>query len=122
MSILTYYHRQHGEEKPLVWLHGQIRTPPLGTKARIEMGYNLRLLQQGAMLGMPRSRPMKSIGRACHELRARDAGVNWRLIYRVDDDAIVVVGVFAKTSRPAAERIVNICRRRLALYDAAAKG
>jgi len=122
MSILTYTHRPHGEGKPLVWLHDQIKTPPLSRDVRIEMGYNLRLLQQGAMLGMPRSRPMKSIGRACYELRARDAGVNWRLIYRVDDDAIVIVGVFAKTSRAAAERIIDICRRRLALYDTAAKG
>jgi phage-related protein len=122
MSILTYSRRRHGEEKPLVWLHGQIKTPPLGTKARIEMGYNLRLLQQGAMLGMPCARPMRTIGRACYELRARDAGVHWRLMYRVDDDAIVIVGVFSKTSQATAERIIDICRRRLALYDAAAKG
>jgi len=122
MSILTYSCRQHGVEKPLVWLHGQITTPPLGTKARIEMGYNLRLLQQGAMLGMPCARPVRTTGRGCYELRARDAGVNWRLMYRVADDAIVILGVFAKTSRATAERIVDICRRRLALYDAAAKG
>ena len=29
----------------MVWLHGEIKTPPLSSKARIEVGYLLRLLQ-----------------------------------------------------------------------------
>ncbi len=33
-------------EKPLVWLHGQIKTPPFSEEARIEAGYLLGRLQQ----------------------------------------------------------------------------
>jgi len=32
-------------DKPLVWLHGEINTPPFSRAARIEAGYLLRLLQ-----------------------------------------------------------------------------
>jgi hypothetical protein len=30
---------------------------------------------------------MTAIGPRCHELRAQDAGVTWRIVYRIDDDA-----------------------------------
>jgi len=43
-------------EKPLVWLHGQIKTPPFSEEARIEAGYLLGRLQQGESLGLPHSR------------------------------------------------------------------
>ena len=59
-------------EKVLVWLHGEIKTPPLSENARIEAGYLLRKLQQGELLSMPTSRPMSSIGNHCHELRIVD--------------------------------------------------
>ena len=59
-------------DKPLVWLHGEIKTPPFGTTTRLEAGCLLRQLQQGAKLSMPLSRPMPSIGAHCHELRIDD--------------------------------------------------
>jgi hypothetical protein len=34
-------------EKPLIWLHGEIKTPPLSSAARIEAGYLLPKLQMG---------------------------------------------------------------------------
>lgn len=42
---------------------------------------------------MPDSRPMPVIGRRVHELRIDDAerSVSWRIVYRIDDDAILVV-------------------------------
>ena len=43
---------------------------------------------------MPQSRPMPSIGANCHELRVRDAEQNWRIIYRIDDDAIILNSKF----------------------------
>jgi len=58
--------------KPLVWLHGEVRTPPFSAEARIEAGYLLRLLQKGEKLSMPHSRQMQSIGTRCHELRIVD--------------------------------------------------
>jgi len=47
-----------GKDKPLVWLHGEIRTPPLSSAARTETGFLLRRLQKGELLSMPHSRPM----------------------------------------------------------------
>jgi hypothetical protein len=73
--------------KPLVWLHGEVKTPPFTLTARIEAGFLLRQLQQGEHLGLPHSRPMKlsfktdpSIGTHCHELRIRDQDKNWRIV------------------------------------------
>jgi len=103
--------------KPLVWLRGEIKTPPFSSAARLEAGYLLRRLQQGDVLSMPRSRPMPAIGPRCHELRIKDIDSDWRIIYRVDSDAIVVADVFAKTTRRTPVRVVEDSRRRLRLYD-----
>ena len=70
-------------------------------EARIEAGTLLRLLQGGASIGLPHSRPMPSIGRRCHELRIPDEDVTWRIIYRTDSDAIVIAEVFAKKTGKA---------------------
>jgi phage-related protein len=60
---------------------------------------------------------MPSIAPRCHELRIPDETVTWRLLYRVDNDAIVIADVFSKKSpRTPAEVIAN-CRRRLRHYD-----
>jgi hypothetical protein len=32
------------QDKPLVWLRGEIKTPPLSTNARLEAGFLLRQL------------------------------------------------------------------------------
>ena len=69
------------EDKPLVWLHGEIKTPPFSPAARIEAGVLLRRLQRGEQLSIPHSRPMPSIGPWCHELRINDADAMWRIIY-----------------------------------------
>jgi phage-related protein len=82
--------------KPLVWLEGEVESPPFSKAARLEAGFLLRRLQQGEKLAVPQSRPMPSIGRRCHELRIRDKKDTWRIIYRVDSDAIVVAEVFSK--------------------------
>jgi hypothetical protein len=55
-----------------MWLHGEVRTPPLSGAARIEAGVLLRRLQRGVSLSLPQSRPMPSIGKRCHELRITD--------------------------------------------------
>ena len=86
-------------DKPLVWLHGEISTPPFSKAARVEAGYLLRMLQKGETLPMPHSRPMPTIGARCHELRIVDETVTWRIIYRMDPDAIVLLEVFDKKSK-----------------------
>ena len=85
--------------------------------ARRETGFLLRRLQHGEHLGLPHSRPMPIIGLRCHELRVNDARTTWRLIYRIDEDAILVVEVFAKKTQATPKRILNDCQRRLRLYD-----
>ena len=105
------------KDKPLVWLHGEIKTPPFAQPARIEAGLLLRRLQQGESLGMPHSRPMPSIGARCHELRIRDQNKNWRIIYRVDSDAIVIVEVYHKMTRETPKPVIETCQNRLKRYD-----
>jgi len=48
--------------KPIVWLEGEIKTPPFSRAARLEAGFLLRRLQLGERLSLPHSRPMPSIG------------------------------------------------------------
>lgn len=117
MSVLTYSGAVSPGDKPLVWLHGEVKTPPFSREARIEAGFLLRRLQQGERLGMPHSRPMPSIGRRCHELRVVDAGAAWRIVYRTDSDAIVVVEVFAKQTQKTPPAVIAACARRLKEYD-----
>jgi phage-related protein len=119
MSDPAYHARMNGGRQPLVWLHGEIKTPPFSREARVEAGTLLRRLQEGESLGLPHSRPMPSIGRRCHELRIRDENRNWRIIYRLDADAVVIAEVFAKTTRQTPRQVIATCRRRLRLYDEA---
>ena len=113
-----------GEEprpKPLVRLGGEIKTPPFSKEARVEAGFLLRRLQDGELLGMPHSRPMPSIGPRCHELRVRDENRIWRVVYRLDADAIMIAGVFSKTTRTTAKHDIEDCQKRLKAYDEAVK-
>ena len=104
-------------DKPLVWLHGEVKTPPFSKPARIEAGLLLRRLQKGESLALPWSRPMMSIGPRCHELRIADEKASWRIIYRIDNDAIVIVAVFQKKTRKTSRRVIEISQRRLREYD-----
>ncbi|MFO1431912.1 MAG: type II toxin-antitoxin system RelE/ParE family toxin [Candidatus Competibacteraceae bacterium] len=104
-------------DKPLVWLHGEIKTPPFSPSARIEAGVLLRQLQRGESLSMPHSRPMPIIGPRCHELRINDAEVTWRIIYRLDVDAIIIGDVFSKKTRKTPPKVIDICKRRFRDYD-----
>ena len=109
-------------DKPLLWLHGEVKTPPFSSEARIEAGTLLRRLQRGEKLSLPHSRPMPVIGQRCHELRIQDRDVTWRPIYRVDTDAVIVVEVFAKKTQATPQQVIGVCQRRLRQYDEAVKG
>jgi phage-related protein len=104
-------------DKPLVWLHGQVKSPPFSKAARLEAGFLLRKLQKGQMLEMPHSRAMPVIGERCHELRIVDADAMWRIFYRIDPDAIVILEVYAKKSRTTPRLIIAKVRKRLREYD-----
>ena len=60
---------------------------------------------------------MAAVGPRCHELRIKDAGVTWRIIYRIDPDAIVIVEVFSKKTLRTPEAVFQTCRQRLRSYD-----
>ncbi len=106
-------------DKPLVWLHGEVKTPPFTSAARLEAGYLLRLLQQGNTLTMPYSRPMPSIGTRCHELRIVDENATWRIIYRLDSDAVLILDVFSKKTTRTPKSVIDTCKARMRRYDEA---
>ncbi|MGE0626159.1 MAG: type II toxin-antitoxin system RelE/ParE family toxin [Pseudomonadales bacterium] len=106
-------------DKPLVWLHGEVKSPPFSSAARLEAGYLLRMLQQGQLLAMPHSRPMPSLGSRCHELRIVDENATWRIIYRLDSDAVLILEVFSKKTARTPKSVVETCRSRMRRYDEA---
>ena len=75
-------------DKPLVWLHGEVRTPPLSSAARVEAGVLLRRLQRCENLTLP-----------------------------LDEDALVILDVFAKKMPKTPQAVIDACRRRLRQYD-----
>ncbi len=105
------------DEKPLIWLAGEVKSPPFSKGARLEAGYLLRALQYGELLAMPHSRPLPVIGARCHELRVRDGNSTWRIIYRIDQDAIIILDVFQKKTRKTPDKVIQACCRRIAEYD-----
>ena len=66
---------------------------------------------------MPESRPMPPIGLRCHELRIGEAAVTWRIFYRIDPDAIVILDVLKKKTHVTPQTVIENCKRRLAEYD-----
>lgn len=103
-------------DKKLVWLHGDVKSPPFGSTARLKAGYLMRKLQLGHSLEMPDSRPMPSIGKNCHELRVNDSNKTWRIVYFIDSDAIIILDVFAKKTQQTPSEVIDQCQKRLTRY------
>jgi phage-related protein len=108
--------------KPLVWLRGDVKTPPFSAETRVEAGFLLRRLQKGESLGPPHSRPMPSIGAKCHELRINDENQTWRIVYHVATDAVVILDVFSKKTAATPDEVLTNCKRRIAAYIRVASG
>ena len=70
---------------------------------------------------MPQSRPMPSVGKRCHELRIVDENATWRIIYRIDEDAIVIAEVFKKKTPETPIAVIHSCVKRLKEYDDACR-
>lgn len=107
--------------KPLVWLHGEIKTPPFSFDGRQEAGMLLRLLQEGNVLGMPQAEALPDVGVRCGSLRVRDAEHSWRIVYRIDTDAILILDVYCKKTRKIPVEVIERCRKRLKQYDEVVK-
>jgi len=97
-------------------MHGEVKTPPFSKPARLQAGFLLRQLQKGEKLTLPQSRPMPSIGRRCHELRIPDGDVSWRVVYRIDSDAIVIAEVFSKKTGKTPKSVIERSNARLRDY------
>jgi len=110
------------QDKPIVWLHGKIASPPFSSNARIETGYLLRQIQKGVKLSLPQSRPMLSIGPKCHELRINDENLTWRIIYRIYTDMILILEVFEKKTSKTPKSIIDVCKQRIKFYEKDIKG
>ena len=85
----------------------------------MQAGFLIGLLQEGESLSLPASRPMPSIGPRCHELRISDRPMRkiWRIIYRFDPDAIVIVETFEKKTQATPKRRIDTAQQRLKEYD-----
>jgi phage-related protein len=97
-------------------LRGEVKTPPVGAKARVEAGFLLRRLQRGELLGLPHSRPMPGVASGCHELRIVDGDLNWRIMYYIAADAVVILDVFRQKTEKTPKSVLDDCRRRLAEF------
>ena len=73
------------------------------------------------MIGLPHSRPMPSIGRRCHELRITDENVTWRIVYRLDADAVIIGHVFSKKTQVTPKGVIKTSKGRFKQYDDAIK-
>lgn len=64
---------------------------------------------------------MPVIGPRCHELRINDNDLTWRIVYRLDTDAVIIAEVFSKKTRSTPRAIIETCQKRLREYDNACK-
>jgi phage-related protein len=64
---------------------------------------------------------MPVIGGRCHELRVQDETATWRIVYRTDGDAVVILEVFSKKSQQTPQHVIDVCKERLKRYDAATR-
>jgi phage-related protein len=78
-------------------------------------------MQQGEQLGMPQAEPLPDVAKRCGALRVRDAEHNWRIVYRIDSDAILILEVYAKKTRKIPDEVFERCQDRLKWYDEAFK-
>ena len=121
MSTVQLGGREQPLRKRLVWLHGEVKTPPFTPEGRQEAGVLLRMLQEGERLGMPQAEPLPIVGARCGALRIRDGEHNWRIMYRIDNDAVLVLEVYPKKTRKIPDTVIATCKQRLKHFDAAAK-
>jgi len=101
------------ERKPLVWMHGEVQTPPFSREARIEAGTLIRHLQEGENISLPHARPMPNIGQRCLELRINDENITWRIICHIAKDAVVILEVFDKKTNRTPKKVLDTCKARL---------
>lgn len=103
--------------KAVVWLHGEIKSPPFSDQARREAGFLIGKLQCGESLGMPWAEPLPIVGPRCGALRVRGMQHNWRVMYRVDTAEVLILDVYDKKARKIPDQVINQCKKRLKAFD-----
>jgi len=116
MSYLTYTGLDDKSGQTAGVAKGRNQDAAFFEQARVEAGVLLRRLQRGEKIALPQSRPMHVIGRGCHELRIQDADRTWRIVYYIDAAAIVILEVFAKSTRTTPGAVIALCKSRLGIY------
>lgn len=59
---------------------------------------------------------MSDIGKNCYELRINEEDKTWRIIYGTDQDAIIILDVFAKKTEQTPKKVIEECKKRLKKY------
>ena len=103
-------------DKPPIWLHGEITTPPFPRMPVSRLGF-YRATPARRRIDPARSRPMPSIGLNCHELRGVDESVTWRIVYRLFSDAVLILEVFEKKTSKTPKSVIDVCKSRLKRYE-----
>lgn len=88
-----------------------IRLFPKGV--RRELGKAIFDLQDGALLVMPLSRPMSSVGVGVCEIRIRDRGGIYRVFYYRQSRGIFIFHAFTKKTQTTPKRELELGRARL---------
>jgi phage-related protein len=60
---------------------------------------------------------MPAIARGCHELGVRDRNQDWRIVYHITPEAVVILDVFAKKTATTPKLVIEGCRKRLAEFQ-----
>ena len=111
LAILGDMEEMPWRETELFQVDERVASPGSDDRNLTHMVLGLSMDHQSAL------RPMPVIGRRCHELRVLDGTATWRIVYRTDPDAIVILAVFAKTTRATPGSVIDNCVRRLKEYD-----
>jgi len=63
-------------------------------------------------------RLLRPAGAASHGVVLFPRAVTWRILYRIDGDAVIIAEVFAKKTSATPKLLIDTVKRRLAAYDA----
>lgn len=101
--------------KPVVLLGDSLdRIREFPERARRQAGLELRQVQHG--LDPADWKPMPSVGAGAREIRVRDAGGAFRVLYVATfENAVYVLHAFAKKTQATAKRDLDLARLRLRL-------
>lgn len=96
---------------------GDVEKKLTALRDKTDLAPILLRLMEGETLEFPMSRSLPSVGHRCHELRLTINKVEWRLIYRTDNDAIIFATVFKKKQNKIPKRFIELSKKRLREYD-----